>query len=81
MAMRAPLNILTDAVQSQRRITFQPKIDDSDKEYHMYDSDGKQFNVIDFIEDYVKDLAYDESTKTKIITSLNKLYKKTLNQE
>ena len=81
MAMRAPLNILTDDVQSQRRITFHPQNEESDQSHHMYDSEGKQFNVMDFIKDYVDKLSYDKSTKEKIITSLDKLYTRTLNQE
>jgi hypothetical protein len=38
------------------------------------ETDGKQFNVLDFIGEYVRTIETDEDTKDKIKRSLGKLY-------
>ena len=47
----------------------------------MLESEGKQFNVIDFIKDYVDIMDYDEETKSKIIKGLTNLHKIVITQE
>lgn len=83
MALGAPLNILTDEVESSRSITFHPFDPDKAKGFtsQMYDSEGKQFNVLEFIKEYIKMQTYDDSTKNKLLTSLTKLYKKAINED
>ena len=38
------------------------------------DVEGKQFNVMDFIKEYVKNMDCDEETKDKMVKSISKLY-------
>ena len=83
MSLKAPLNILTDELECARKITFHPY--DPDKSTglsaQMYDSEGKQFNVTDFIKEYVESMEYDDATRVKLISSLNKLYQRTINED
>ena len=76
MALKAPLNIITDTLQVQRRLNFHPY--DPEKvnplSVQIMETDGRQFNVLDFISEYVNMLEHDEETKDKIKKSLNKLY-------
>jgi len=82
MALKAPLSVLTDEITSARKIMFHPYEPDkaSSLSAQMYDSDGKQFNVLDFISEYVGHMDYDEETKNKLINSLGKLYERTINE-
>ena len=41
----------------------------------IYDTDGRQFSVMDFVKEYVKGMEYDETTKDKLVGSLENLYK------
>jgi len=83
MALKAPLNLLTDEVESARKITFHPF--DPDKSSgissQMYDSTGKQFNVLEFIKEYIKMQTYDEDTQKRLLSSLTNLYKRTINED
>jgi hypothetical protein len=83
MALRAPLNILTEAIFSQRKLGFHPYDPNqaSSLSAQIYDTDGKQFSVMDFIREYVKNLEHDDITKTKLINSLEKLYKLTVEKD
>ena len=80
MALKAPLNILTESITSQRKLSFHPYDPNqaSSLSSQIYDTDGKQFSVMDFIKEYVKNMEYDETTKQKLVSSLEKLYKLTL---
>ena len=40
----------------------------------MLESEGKQFNVIDFIKDYVDIMDYDEETKSKVEKKITLLF-------
>jgi len=82
MALRAPLNILTDEVTTPRKISFHPHDPNqagllSDK---IRDTDGSNFSVIDFIDAYVEGLEYDEQTKSKLIRSIKALHNSVANQ-
>jgi hypothetical protein len=45
------------------------------------ETDGRQFNVIDFISEYVYSLDYDNETRDKIKKSLHKLYQNVIEKE
>jgi DNA repair exonuclease SbcCD nuclease subunit len=76
MALKAPLNIITDTIQSQRKLSFHPYDPEQANPLSMQimETDGKQFNVLDFIGEYVRTIETDEDTKDKIKRSLGKLY-------
>lgn len=80
MALRAPLNILTDEIETARKISFHPFDPDKATGFaaQMYDSSGKQFNVMEFIKEYISMQEYDEDTKNKLLVSLTKLYSRTV---
>lgn len=83
MALTAPLNILTDLVTSQRKISFHPHDPDqvNNLSSMIYSTEGKNFDVMDFVKEYVTNLEYDEETKTRLVSSVEKLYKITLDRE
>jgi len=77
MALKAPLNIITEIIQSQRRLSFHPYDPDqaTSLSMQMIDTDGKNFNVVDFIRDYIDhmDLA-DSAEKEKLKKTLIRLH-------
>jgi hypothetical protein len=77
MALKAPLNILTDSISTQRKLGFHPYDPNQANSLssQIYDTDGRQFSVMDFIKEYVKGMEYDDTTKDKLVGSLEKLYK------
>jgi hypothetical protein len=77
MALKAPLNILTDSISTQRKLGFHPYDPNQANSLssQIYDTDGRQFSVMDFVKEYVKGMEYDETTKDKLVGSLEKLYK------
>lgn len=83
MALKAPLNILTESITSQRKLGFHPYDPNQANTLssQIYDTDGRQFSVMDFIKEYVKEMEYDESTKEKLVLSLEKLYKITVEKD
>jgi hypothetical protein len=77
IALKAPIGILTDMISSQRSLKFHPY--DSGKAanltQHIIDAEeGKQFNVMDFIHEYVKCMDVEQETRNRIIASLLKLH-------
>jgi hypothetical protein len=83
MALTAPLNILTDLVTSQRKISFHPHDPDQVNGLSsvIYSTEGKNFDVMDFVKEYVSGLEYDKDTKNRLVGSIEKLYKITLDRE
>ena len=77
MALKAPLNILTDSISTQRKLGFHPYDPNQANSLsaQIYDTDGRQFSVMDFVKEYVKGMEYDETTKDKLVGSLENLYK------
>ena len=77
MALKAPLNVLTDSITSQRKLGFHPYDPNQANSLssQIYDTDGRQFSVMDFIKEYVKGMEYDDTTKDKLVGSLENLYK------
>jgi hypothetical protein len=76
MSLKAPLSILTDSIQSQRSINFHPYDPNqaNNLTQQILDTEGRIFNVMDFINEYVKGMDTDDSTKSRIISSLHKLH-------
>jgi len=82
MSLKAPLNILTDMVTSQRSLKFHPyDPNQTNLSEQIIESEGKQFNVLDFIKDYVDNMECDKETKAKIIKGLTNLHKIVVAQE
>lgn len=83
MSIKAPLNILTETITSQRTLKFHPynSVNETELSQQIFESEGKSFNVVDFIKDYVSNMDKDEVTKNKIISSLLKLHKLVITQE
>jgi calcineurin-like phosphoesterase family protein len=77
MSLKAPLNILTDEVTSPRKISFHPyDANQSGFLNEQLQSDGnKTFSVMDFIGTFVSNLEYDQKTKDRLISSINKLHR------
>ena len=83
MSLKAPLNILTDLLTSQRTLKFHPYDPDQtgSLSQQIFESEGKHFNVLDFINEYVSNMDHDSETKNKLISSLMKLHKVVTTQE
>ena len=83
MSLKAPLNILIDSISSQRTLKFHPYDPEqsTNLSQQIFESEGKSFNVIDFIKEYVSLTEHDEETKEKIVSSLLKLHKLVTTQE
>jgi DNA repair exonuclease SbcCD nuclease subunit len=83
MAMKAPLNIISEMLPEARRISFHPydqnQINNLSENIQV--SENRQFNVMDFIKEYVNSLETTEETKTKMINSINKLHSIIISQE
>jgi calcineurin-like phosphoesterase family protein len=77
MSLRAPLNILTDEVTSPRKISFHPYDPNQvDLLNEQLQSNGhRTFSVMDFIEGFVSSLDHDDSTKNRIVSTINKLHR------
>lgn len=77
MSLKAPLNIFTDEVSSPRKISFHP-YDPNQTELlneQLQSNGNRTFSVMDFIDSFVSSLDYDEATKNKLVSSINKLHK------
>ena len=76
MSLKAPLSILTDMIQSQRSLKFHPYDPNqaNSLSQQMIDIEGRQFNVLDFIKEYIGNLDEDQTTKDKMYQSLTKLH-------
>lgn len=83
MSLKAPLNILTDILQSQRTLKFHPYDPNqaSSLSQQIIDIEGRQFNVLDFIKEYIENLDHDRDTKDKMYQSLVKLHTIVTTQE
>lgn len=83
MSLKAPLNILTDILQSQRTLKFHPYDPNqaNSLSQQIIDIEGRQFNVLDFIKEYIENLEHDSDTKDKMYQSLVKLHTIVTTQE
>ncbi len=83
MALKAPLNILTDSIINVRKITFHPFDPNqatllSEK---ISSTENQNFDVLDFVDDYINSLEYDNETKSKLFTTIKKLHQLVINQD
>jgi DNA repair exonuclease SbcCD nuclease subunit len=83
MAVKAPLNIITDTFTGQKRLNFHPynPVEISDLTQQIFESDGRQFEVMDFIKEYVNAIQADDEFKQRVFKSLNSLYRRVLESE
>ena len=83
MSLKAPLNILTDLLQSQKSLKFHPYDPNqaNSLSQQIIDIEGRQFNVLDFIKEYIGNLDHDPDTKDKMYQSLVKLHTIVTTQE
>jgi calcineurin-like phosphoesterase family protein len=83
MALKAPLNILTDEITNSRKISFHP-FDPNQASLlseRINESENQNFDVLDFVDDYINSLDYDEETKSKMYKTIKKLHQLVVNQE
>jgi len=76
MALKAPLNLISDCVENSRKIQFHPHDPNqatplSEK---LRSEDTTNFDVMDFINEYVGNMDLDEKGKEKILKTISKLY-------
>lgn len=83
MALKAPLNIISDTITSQRKLSFHPYDPNqaTTLSNRIHETDGRQFSVIDFIREYINGMTHDDETKGKLIASLEKLHKITVDKD
>jgi hypothetical protein len=83
MSIKAPLSILTDILSSQRSLKFHPYDPNqaNSLSQQIIETDGRQFQVLDFVREYVNNLDETTETKEKLYTSLTKLHSIVINQE
>ena len=76
MSLKAPLSILTDLLQTQKSLKFHPYDPNqaNSLSQQIIDVEGRQFNVLDFIKEYVDNLDEDQEIKNKMYNSLSKLH-------
>ena len=77
ISFKAPLNVITDNINSARKISFHP-FDPNQNGLlteQFQNTENRTFSVMDFIDSYVSSLEYDEQTKEKLLKSINKLHK------
>jgi len=83
MSLKAQLSLFTDIITSQRSLNFHPYDPNQATSLsdQIMDVEGKQFNVMDFIKEYINNLEEEEQTKQKMVSSLSKLYAIVISQE
>jgi hypothetical protein len=83
LSLKSNLSLITDLINSQKSLNFHPYDPDqaTTLSEQMLDVDGRQFSVLDFIKEYIKNLDDDEQTKERMVKSLFKLYSIVAKQE
>jgi hypothetical protein len=83
MSLRAPLSVITDILNSQKSLKFHPYDPNqaNSLSQQIIDTDGRQFNVLDFIKEYVNHLSEEQEIKDKLYNSLVKLHTIVITQE
>lgn len=77
ISFKAPLNVITDNINSARKISFHPYDPNQNGllTEQFTNNENRTFSVMDFIDSYVTSLDYDDSTKERIINTIKKLHK------
>lgn len=83
MSMKTQLSLLTELIPVYKTLSFHPWDPNqaSSLSDQMFDSEGKQFDVLDFIKDYILHMEEPSEIKEKLVSSLAKLYTMVQNQE
>jgi calcineurin-like phosphoesterase family protein len=76
MALKAPLNLLTESVENPRKIQFHPYDPNQATSLteKLRDEESSNFEVMDFIREYVQNLEIPDDDKEKILKTISKLY-------
>lgn len=76
MSLKAQLSVLTDILTTQRSLNFHPYDPNqaTSLSQQIIDIEGKQFNVMDFVKEYVNNTEESQEIRDKMISSLSKLY-------
>jgi hypothetical protein len=76
MALKAPLDLLTDAIEKPRRIQFHPHDPNQATSLteKIRDSESTQFDVLDFVDEYLTQMEGSDEEKEKISKLIKKLY-------
>jgi hypothetical protein len=82
MSLKAPLSVLTDILTTQKSLKFHPYDPNqaNSLSQQIIDTEGKQFNVLDFAREFVNNLDEPQETKDKMYNSLMKLHTIVLSQ-
>lgn len=80
LAVKSPLNIISDTFTGARRIVFHPftEVDVDEMSDEIFESETKEFTIQDFMHKYVERLDADEGYKTRVLKSLNALYRRAI---
>lgn len=76
LALKAPLNILTDSIQKPRRIQFHPHDPNQaiSLTAKLKNNQSNNFDVMDFISEYVGEMEMPNDEKEKILKTISKIY-------
>lgn len=75
LVLKTPMNLFNDLVTGYRRLDFQ--VMTNNEEMNSFEHlEGKSFDLVEFVKEYIATLSYDQITKDKILASIQKLYKK-----
>lgn len=82
MSLKAPLSLLTDVLTTQKSLKFHPYDPNqaNSLSQQIIDTEGKQFNVLDFAKEFVDNLDEPQEIKDKMYSSLVKLHTIVLTQ-
>jgi DNA repair exonuclease SbcCD nuclease subunit len=82
MSLKAPLSLLTDILTTQKSLKFHPYDPNqaNSLSQQIIDTEGKQFNVLDFAKEFVDNLDEPQEIKDKMYNSLVKLHTIVLTQ-
>ncbi len=82
MSLKAPLSLLTDVLTTQKSLKFHPYDPNqaNSLSQQIIDTEGKQFNVLDFAKEFVDNLDEPQEIKDKMYNSLVKLHTIVLTQ-
>jgi len=79
IAVKCPLGILGDMISSPIKITFTPisNIEEGmDSEDLIFDLEGKNFSILELVNEYLKSTNFDDDKKDKIFKTIKILYNK-----
>lgn len=78
IAVKSPLNIISDTFVESRRIIFHPFTEVLPDEFgeELLEGEAREFTIQDFIHKYIERLDADDEYKARVLKSLNSLYRR-----